>query len=441
MNRQRRSRCYDQGGVASLFVVMVLFFVVALAAAYTNRNLIFEQRTSANQYVATQAHEAAQAGLDWALAMLNSGRIDENCEPSTAVGDDSFRQRHLQMDASTGNITPIQPGGNPLYATCYQNLTTGAWTCSCPKTGIPSFVSTPVGPAPSFQVRFWRVPPPKSPPPGAIRLEVVGCLRYDTACLDHANVSGAEGRARLSTQVALYPAVKTLPGAALAVRGNVDVNAAGSLTAYNGDVESGGVALQVGGNTTASSGPIVAYGPGGTPSAQALVTGDRSLADAALAPAGPFANAEDRLFGQYFGIAPATYFDQPAAFRITGATTSTAVQTAANNHPLRPIIINGNLTIDSDIGSTAQPVALIVNGDVTFSSGATMHGLLYVRSTAATWTTVVGTGTVRGSAVAHRSYAGSATLTFVRESDTLRRLQTQQGSFVVVPGSWKDYSL
>ena len=52
---------------------MLLFFIISLVAAYAGRNLIFEQKTSANQYRATQAFEAAEAGLEWALAMLNGG--------------------------------------------------------------------------------------------------------------------------------------------------------------------------------------------------------------------------------------------------------------------------------------------------------------------------------------------------------------------------------
>ena len=40
----------SERGLASLIVVSLLFFIISLVAAYTNRNLIFEQRTSGNQY-------------------------------------------------------------------------------------------------------------------------------------------------------------------------------------------------------------------------------------------------------------------------------------------------------------------------------------------------------------------------------------------------------
>ncbi|MBS1180057.1 MAG: hypothetical protein H6R06_4469, partial [Proteobacteria bacterium] len=61
-------------GVASLVVVVVLMAVMVVAAVFTNRSLIVEQKTSANQYRYTLALEAAEAGLEWATAMLNKAQ-------------------------------------------------------------------------------------------------------------------------------------------------------------------------------------------------------------------------------------------------------------------------------------------------------------------------------------------------------------------------------
>ena len=90
-------------GVATLVVVMVLFFILALTAAYTNRNLIFEQKTSSNQYRSTQAFEAAEAGLEWALAQLNGGLVNSSCQPDNTNGR-SFRDRYLGMFGSSPTI-------------------------------------------------------------------------------------------------------------------------------------------------------------------------------------------------------------------------------------------------------------------------------------------------------------------------------------------------
>ena len=63
MRNQRATSCSAQRGAAALVVVMVLFFIISLVAAYASRNMIFEQKTSANQYRSTAAMEAASRPL------------------------------------------------------------------------------------------------------------------------------------------------------------------------------------------------------------------------------------------------------------------------------------------------------------------------------------------------------------------------------------------
>src|SRR5688572_25736445 len=81
-----------QHGVAALAVTMLLFFVMVLGVAFVNRNLVFEQRASANQYRSTQAFEAAEAGVEWALALLGRNqRIGGDCLPTADTAATSFR--------------------------------------------------------------------------------------------------------------------------------------------------------------------------------------------------------------------------------------------------------------------------------------------------------------------------------------------------------------
>ena len=95
---------------------MMLFFVISLVAAYASRNLIFEQKTSANQYRATQAFEAAEAGLEWAAAMLNGGRVDATCAASVDVAEQHLpcplpghRYRHRHLSHRAPGTTPATP--------------------------------------------------------------------------------------------------------------------------------------------------------------------------------------------------------------------------------------------------------------------------------------------------------------------------------------------
>ena len=92
----RRRNPNKQSGVATLVVTMTLFFAMLLVAVFANRNLVFEQRGSANQYRATQAFEAAEAGLEWAQAQLNNvQRLGADCRASTDAAAATFRDRYL----------------------------------------------------------------------------------------------------------------------------------------------------------------------------------------------------------------------------------------------------------------------------------------------------------------------------------------------------------
>ena len=91
-SQRTRWRAVPIRGVATLTLVMVLFFILAMVAAYANRNLIFEQRVSINNLRTTAAASAAEGGIDWAIAMLNGGRIDASCEPDAASAT-TFRSR------------------------------------------------------------------------------------------------------------------------------------------------------------------------------------------------------------------------------------------------------------------------------------------------------------------------------------------------------------
>ena len=89
---------FPQRGAASLPVTSLLCFAMVLAVAYANRNLVVEERASANQYRSAQAFEAAEAGLEWSLARLNdSDRIGSDCRPSGDPADLGFRERSLHQ--------------------------------------------------------------------------------------------------------------------------------------------------------------------------------------------------------------------------------------------------------------------------------------------------------------------------------------------------------
>jgi hypothetical protein len=433
MNRQRHLQ-RPARGVASLIVVMVLFFIVSLVAAYASRNQIFEQRTSANQYRSMQALEAAEAGLEWALAQLNAGRITDQCLPSASPSTElAFRDRYLNFDPGTGLITQRRGPTNAdyLFPTCV--FDGGDWSCSCPSDGAPSLnPPTSAGPHAAFRLFFKTMAQP-----GLVQVLANACTKLDDSCLQfntagYSSQIGAtnEGAASVSVVLSIAGGPSSPPLAALTVRGSVGLS--GAARVYNTDSTSGGLTIQSGGAITA---PLLVAGTlPGTPG------GGLAPNDTVMSP-NTFTSA--RMFPAVFNMWRETYQEQPAALAINcaaGSCTAQQIRDAAAMNPGRPMWVNGGLTLDTpgDIGSAAAPVLVTVNGDLSFgSAGATLYGLVFVRSDL--WTVGGTSGTLRGALVADGDVIGAGTPTVIYDADVLNHLRTYTGSFVRVPGTWKDY--
>jgi Tfp pilus assembly protein PilX len=101
MRRDPRRPGANARGAATLTVVMILFFILAMVAAYTNRTLIVDQRASANNMRGAMAMEAAEAGIEWALMHLNGPRATQTCDSSDQQADLEFRTRYLTLNADS----------------------------------------------------------------------------------------------------------------------------------------------------------------------------------------------------------------------------------------------------------------------------------------------------------------------------------------------------
>jgi hypothetical protein len=444
-----------QRGAATLVVVMMLFFIISMVAAYTSRNMIFEQRTGANLYRATQSFEAAEAGMNWALMMLNSGRIDEQCRATTSIANDSFRERYLTISAGSGLITArSQTSGDPLTPTCVFDGDAGTWNCSCPVDTAPS-LTAPTGNAvsPAFRIRF-RAPNVATVQPGLVRIDVVGCTRLDDACL---NVAGAspenEGRTVTGAVFMLSGRATSYPQSALTARGAVT---ASGLSLINAASAGSGI-------TVHASGAITTAGLALTTSAGSALSGSTLPLDAGLDPpaiaasgAAPGITAAERFFAATFMLPPQRWIQMPAVVTVVcpiGGCDAATVRTAIANNPGRPLWLTDSLLVDSsgDIGSAAAPVMMVVNGNLEFSAAnVTVHGLLMLRPAdpASGWDVGASTeiGTVRGAVVVDGAVTRSGTATgnimVVQYDDgVLTTLRTSSGTFFRVAGSWRDWAM
>lgn len=157
------------GGLATLATLLALLTLAAWAAAFAQRAALHELRASANHLRAAEAFEAAQGGLDWALALLQAGPVDAACLPAAPPAA-SLAERLAQ---------------GPVEAAC-RRLEAG-WACQCTQAGpVAADAATATSP-PGFRVTASRMDPT-----GVVHLRATGHGAHGSG---QASVSMAAARA------------------------------------------------------------------------------------------------------------------------------------------------------------------------------------------------------------------------------------------------------
>ena len=414
-----------QRGAAALLVITLLCFAMLLAVAYTTRNVVVEVRSAANQVRAAQAREAAEAGLEWALARLDDDtRVGADCLPSGDAAALSSRQRWLRFVDAAGRIAPVTwsdaGAPMPLRAACV--LAATGWTCRCPASGAPTLPSSPGDlAAPAFVVEFIA-----TSSPGIVGVVATGCVNDSGVCAATADAPH-EASSRLQASFALLPALRSAPAAALTVRGDVDSGAA-ALGVHNPGAASAGLAIHAGGRVVASGLRITV--PAGSSLADSLVGNDAGLASL---DAGAF-------FARFFGMRIEVWSAQPAVTRLVCDRDCTSAVASAVAAGRRLLFIDGDLALagPAAFGTTDDPVAIVARGDVRLSGAVAVVGL--VHATSLRWDDAAAPGALlRGAALVAGSYGGNGAADISRDGAVLAHLETRSGSFVRVNGSWKDF--
>lgn len=418
------SSARQQRGAAALVVTTLLFFVMVLVTLFVNRNLVFEQRASANQYRATQAFEAAEAGAEWALAQLNNPqRIGPDCLPAADSTATSFRTRYLNPTSAAFAARTWNNAGvaTALQPTCVRSAS--GWSCSCPTNGAPA-LSAPEGdgPFPAFSLQFGA-----GDKPGTPRVLATGCTSLAAECLA-GSTSNADATARIDLTVGLLAGLRTPPAAALTTRGNIDADGA-AFGAHNADPATG-MALHAGAGIAASNARLTTAA--GAPLASAQQSHDAGLA----------ALSSDRLFASYFGLDKARWKSQPAVQHIVCGSdcSATIAATVAAIDGSALIWVDGDLALDGPVtvGSPEHPVVLVVDGTARLRGAVAFHGLLY--SSALSWNDTAAPGAVlRGAALSETTYTGNGAPDLVYDSGVLTTLKTRSGSFARINGGWRDF--
>lgn len=420
-------RPMPQRGAATLVVVMLLLFAMVLVAGYGSRHLLGEQQTSATQYRQTQAFEAAEAGLEWTAAMLNAGRIDAHCRPSSDPAHDTFRERYLVADTGSGRFavvanaaTLVDDAGRTdptVRPGCVIDAT--GWTCRCPAAGQTGLVAG--GAATAFTVELQG-----GAQPGVVGVRVRACTQLGGVCI-HGHGGRSDAQAEATALLALAGGPRTPPAAALTARGRVDTGVS-TLAVVNTDPHSRGITIDAGGTVDTPAARLVSVA--GTPAETSVAADDLALRQ----------KSADQLFASLFGIDKATYRRQPAVARLRCGGDCAAALRSAHAAGTRLVWLDENLVLDAAavVGTPHAPLAVVVDGDVRLDGGAVLHGLVY--ATGATWQLgATGAAWLRGAAVAEGDFNGSGSGHVVHDPEILARLARGAGSFVRVPGSWSDH--
>jgi hypothetical protein len=261
-------------------------------------------------------------------------------------------------------------------------------------------------------------------------MQVTGCSNFGTECYSPNPVS-ADASAVVELDLALLSGLASPPVAALSVSG--DVMSSVAMTVSNTDAGSG-ITVHSGGNLGTAGGSQF-FPPAGT-SGDGAIQGDVALQNIA---------ANGKFFIGIFGMPVSTYQYQPAVYQLTNcaaaACAPVSLATAIANNPGRMIFVSGDLTIDSSaptLGSAAQPVLLIVNGQVNLTGpGVTVNGLIYANGF--NWASTATNSMINGAVVVNGNFSADANANIVYSSAMLNLMNMSYGSLVRIPGSWTNW--
>lgn len=413
----RRSGRQRQAGAAALAFAVLLLFIMAMVAFHVHGALLFEQKTSANQYRATRAFEMAEAGIEWATAMLNDPRpIDARCLP-VAMGT-SFRAKYLPEDA--GFAYAPATDARPACRVTGEDL-----VCSCPEPGANPALGAPNDP--SFAVHFDAI----ATEAAGILVTSLGCTSQGSQCVPGSSHGPADADARVRLVLKRKPLLRVIASAALTAGGSVTIT--GPVELANAAAAGAGAVIEAGGPITVGVAATV-HTVAGSPHVNAIAPDDP-----ALHSLDPVSDGE-AMFAAFFGTTTERFGTASMVRRISGdspAERGSALQ-AAHAQGFSAFEIDGDVLFDSaGAGTAALPVLIVSRHRVECSARCPVHGLLYVdlpQRDAGDMELL----DVKGAVVTRGDHAQAAGGSIAYDLPTLQALRRRTGAMVRVPGSWHD---
>lgn len=406
-----------QKGAATLLVSMVLMVAATLLVLYVSNTVVGEQKMSANEVRSKQAFEGAQAGIELAIERANAGNnFEAASETALNAAWDSANSgyRVIFCDASVfpaaqtcpdavGDITRVclapqpDPGPDAVAGTADDVPATIAWAVGC----------------------GWS-------DDSAARKRIIAMVAKGTPL--PANITNpltAKGAVFFngnSTVVNYFNNLTVWTGNNLDNTGNTGKTVIRRPSTPAGALTSTQVDSQVGdGNQVCNAAQAPAlicttssgvFGPD-------VIQSDQNLSTL----------TEDQFFENFLGLPPADYKNTMAEKVVAGADAGSITEGG------KVYWVEGNATIDQNIGTLAEPVVLVVDGDLTVNGNPTIYGVVFVRGDL----TTSGTPKVRGAMVASGNVDSGGTMNIIYDPEAISNAGNVTGTYATVAGTWRDF--
>ena len=400
-----------QSGAVTLVTSLILLLLSSLVVYFTARNAINEQRLSANEVRTKQAYEAANAGLDYAMAYFAKGK-DISALPTGAqlylasTRPSYYQVRYCSLSTYATAAIPLCPAAHGT-----------AMACTFPTS---SEMRTPI---------------------------IVACGWSDDDKAVIRMVQRASGTPSLAGSITA-PVVTR--GTSNLLTGGASVfNYFNDLTVWAG----GGVPIQSNTgktfirNVANDPAPIspdyrtVGQSPGcnnpGTTHYTCSTDGNNLGPDVIVNDTALSNLSSADFFASFMGKTPDAYRDTVATYKvdlnnsITGEDSNSIASITGMTDSV--IWVEGNASGLGNIGTADHPVVLVVNGDLDLGSNTVINGMVFVTGQI----TGNGTPTIYGSLI-----AGAANLTgnakIIFDPNVLAGA-SRLGQAAPVPGGWRDW--
>lgn len=381
---------HRQRGAIALFMTVIILLAVTLTVIFTARTASMEQRMSANEVRAKQAANAAQAGLERAVAYVQGGGTDVTQLFSANFATDGMTYRARLWDPDPDAAPPQCPENPAAMGTNNPDSTRSTLIYSCgwsDDLSARKVVTMLVQAGPSVGY------PPTNP--------LISKGSVDT-----------NGRARVFN---LFNNLTIWTGGVLDVTGNP-----GNTFVRNPDFPRPDISDPLP-NEPANCGVHTAY----VCTTDANVTGpDMIHSDLSLSSL-----TSDEFFENFMGLSKADY-------RNTVATVKQPNDDLSNVGG-QVIWIDGNpsVSIGGQIGTRTNPVILVINGDANTSGNTVLYGIFYVTGDL----TVTGTPKFYGSSIIEGEVDKAGGTPYFIFDPLAAGGASELGQRSTVPGTWRDW--